>query len=169
MLDIMSSMLYNGFIMNAKTNLPEELIPGPNYSVRANLKANKWAFVAMILAWAGDLCLVRHKEWTAASCSAITLIPILVSMLWVWDFARWTRGMDELHRRLTLEAGLFGTGATLLVVTIWHLLEQTGLFEAWEVPALLHLHAHFRTASFPISLLLGFYFLGYVILKRRYQ
>jgi hypothetical protein len=33
----------------------------------------------------------------------------------------------------------------------------------------LHLDSHFHTASFPISLMLAFYFLGYAIFQRRYQ
>jgi len=161
-------MLYTR-VMNAKLNVPEQILFGPTYSLRANLKANTWAFVAMILALVGDLWLARHKEWGAAPRSVIMLIPMLVSLLWVRDFGRWMRGMDELHRRLTLEACLFGTGATLFVVTIWHLLDQAGFFEAYFMPGHLHLGAHFHTASFPISLVLVFYFVGYVKLNRRYR
>jgi hypothetical protein len=33
----------------------------------------------------------------------------------------------------------------------------------------LRLDSHFHTASFPLSLVLGFYLLGYAMLNRRYQ
>jgi hypothetical protein len=155
--------------MNNKPNLPEEIMFGPSYSIRANLKANTWAFVAMLLSWAGDVWLARHNDWGASSRSVIALVPLLVSVLWVRDFGRWMRGMDELHRRLTLEACLFGTVVTLFVVTTWHLLDQAGFFQAYFLPAWLHQGSHFHTASFPISLVLAFYFLGYARISRRYQ
>ncbi len=164
----MTSMLYTGR-MNAKPNLPEEIMFGPSYSLRANFKANTWAFVAMILSWAGDLWLARHTDWGASSRSIIAMIPLLVSVFWVRDFGRWMQGMDELHRRLSLEACLFATVTTLFIVTTWHLLDRAGFFQAYFMPARLHLGSHFRAASFPISLVLAFYFLGYFQISRRYK
>lgn len=155
--------------MKEKPNLPDEIMFGPSYSLRANLKANTWAFVAMLLSWVGDMWLARHNEYGASVRSVIALVPLLVSTLWVRDFGRWMQGMDELHRRLTLEACLFATIVTLFVVTTWHLLDQAGFFEAYFMPARLHLGTHFHTASFPISLVLAFYFVGYAKLNRRYQ
>ena len=155
--------------MNEKPNLPEEIMFGPGYSLRANLKANTWAFVAMLLSWAGDMWLARHNDCSASARSVIALVPLLVSVLWVRDFGRWMQGMDELHRRLTLEACLFATIVTLFVVTTWHLLDQAGFFQAYFMPERLHLGSHFHTASFPISLVLAFYFVGYSKLNRRYK
>ena len=155
--------------MNDKPNLPEEIMFGPSYSLRANLKANTWAFVAMLLSWAGDLLLSRPRDWNAAQRAMIALVPLLIGLLWVRSFVRWVRGMDEMHRRLSVEAGLFATGVTLLVVTLWHILDKAGVFQAGSHMARLHLGSHFLTASFPISLVLAFYCLGYVIIKRRYQ
>jgi hypothetical protein len=155
--------------MNEKPNLPEEIMFGPSYSLRANLKANTWAFVAMILAWAGDLLLSLPREWTVAQRAIIALVPLLVGLLWVRSFVRWVRGMDEMHRRLSVEACLFATGVTLFVVSTWHILDQAGVFQAGVLPARLHLGSHFHTASFPISLVGAFYFLGYAIFNRRYK
>ena len=161
-------MLYTG-CMNDKPNLPEEIMFGPSYSLRANLKANSWAFVAMLLSWAGDQLLSLPRDWTVVQRAIIALVPLLVGLLWVRDFVRWVRGMDEMHRRLSMEACLFATGVTLFVVTVWHILDKAGVFQAGSHMARLHLDSHFRTASFPISLVLAFYFLGYAIFKRRYQ
>ena len=161
-------MLYTRF-MNNKPNLPEEIMFGPSYSLRANLKANTWAFVAMLLSWAGDQLLSLPRDWTVVQRAIIVLVPLLVGLLWVRDFVRWVRGMDEMHRRLSMEACLFATGVTLFVVTVWHILDKAGVFQAGLHLARLHLDSHFRTASFPISLVLAFYFLGYAIFKRRYQ
>jgi hypothetical protein len=165
----MTSKLYTGCTMNNKPNLPEELMFGPAYSLRANLKANIWAFVAMLLSLTGDELLAGHNDWGAIPRVIIAMVPLLVSRLWVRGFMRWVHGMDEMHRRLTLEAYLFATVATLFVVTAWHLLDQAGVFQPGVLPARLHLGSHFHTASFPISLVLGFYFVGYTILNRRYK
>jgi len=154
-------MLYTAG-MNEKPNLPEEIMFGPAYSLRANLKANTWTFVAMLLSLAGDELLARHSDWDALPRVLIAMVPLLVSLFWVRSFVRWVRGMDEMHRRLTFEACLFATVATLFIVTAWHLLDQTGIFSA-------KVNSHFHTASFPISLVLGFYFLGYVRINRRYK
>jgi len=161
-------MLYTRF-MNNKPNLLEEIMFGPSYSLRANLKANTWAFVAMLLSWAGDQLLSLPRDWTVVQRAIIVLVPLLVGLLWVRDFVRWVRGMDEMHRRLSMEACLFATGVTLFVVTVWHILDKAGVFQAGLHLARLHLDSHFRTASFPISLVLAFYFLGYAIFQRRYQ
>jgi hypothetical protein len=164
----MTRMLYTGF-MNNKPNLPEEIMFGPSYSLRANLKANTWAFVAMLLSLAGDVLLARHNDWGASSRAVIAMVPMLVSALWVRDFARWMKGMDELHQRMTLEACLFATVVTLFIVTTWHLLDQAGFFQAYFIPERLNSHLHFNTASFPISLVLAFYFVGYAQINRRYK
>ena len=155
--------------MNEKPNLPEEIMFGPAYSLRANLKANTWAFVAMLLSLAGDVLLARHSDWGAVPRVIIAMMPLLISLLWVRSFVRWVHGMDEMHRRMTLEACLFATVVTLFVVTAWHLLDQAGSSQPGVLPVRLHLGSHFHTASFPISLVLAFYFLGYVRINRRYQ
>src|ERR1039457_6375392 len=101
--------------MNAKPNFPEEIMFGRHYSIRANIQANTWAFVAMLLAWAGDQLLSLNHDWSVAQRAIIALVPLLIGLLWVRSFARWVRGMDEMHRRLSVEAGLFATGVRLFV------------------------------------------------------
>jgi len=155
--------------MNTKPNLPEEIMFGRHYSIQANIKANAWAFAAMLLSWAGDLLLLLREDWDVAQRAIIVVVPLLISLLWARSFARWIRGMDEMHRRITLEACLFATSATLFVVTAWHLLDKSGVFQAGSEMTKLRLDSHFHTASFPLSLVLGFYLLGYAMLNRRYQ
>jgi hypothetical protein len=155
--------------MNTKPNFPEEIMFGRHYSIRANIQANGWAFVAMLLSWAGDMLLSLPRDWSVAQRAIIALVPLLFGLLWVRSFARWVRGMDEMHRRLSMEACLFATSMTLFVVTIWHVLDKAGAFQAGSEMTKLHLDSHFHTASFPISLVGALYFLGYAILNRRYQ
>jgi len=161
-------MLYT-YCMKERPNRPEEIMLGPSYSLRANLKANTWAFVAMLLSWAGDPLLSLPRDWTVAQRAIIALVPLLVSLLWVRSFMRWVRGMDEMHRRLSVGACLFATSVTLFVVTLWHLLDEAVVFQAGSRMVRLHLDSHFHTASFPISLVLVFFFLGYAIFNRRFK
>ena len=155
--------------MNTKPNLPEEIIPGRHYSVRANLTANAWALVAMLLSWVGDLLLSLREDWDVSERAIIVGVPLLVGLLWVRSFARWIQGMDEMHRRLSVEAGLLATSLALFVVSTWHILDKAGVFQTGSQMSKLHLDSHFHTASFPISLVVALYFLGYGILSRRYQ
>ena len=155
--------------MNTKPNLPEEIIPGRHYSIRANLTANAWAFVAMLLSWTGDLLLSLREDWDVSERAIIVGVPLLIGLLWVRSFARWIQGMDEMHRRLSVEAGLLATSLALLVVSTWHILDKAGAFQTGSQMSKLHLDSHFHTASFPISLVVALYFLGYGILSRRYQ
>ena len=153
-----------------KPNLPEELFFGKSYSFQANLKVNGWAFVAMLVSFAGDMLLHRYQDWPVALRSIIVLAPLLPALLWVRSVAQWIRGMDELHRRVSLEACLFAAVWTLFIVTGWHVLDAAGVFQAacFQAPRV-HLASHFRSCSFPITLVMGFYFLGHVIFIRRYQ
>ncbi|HVM62414.1 MAG TPA: hypothetical protein VMV72_16260, partial [Verrucomicrobiae bacterium] len=75
--------------MNTKPNLPEEIMFGPSYSIRANLKANTWAFVAMLLSWTGDQLLSLPRDWNVAQRAMIAMVPLFVSLLWVRGFTRW--------------------------------------------------------------------------------
>jgi hypothetical protein len=49
-------------------------------------------------------------------------------------------------------------------------LDAAGVFQAacFQAPRV-HFASHFRSCSFPITLVMGFYFLGHVIFNRRYQ
>ena len=87
-------MLYNGNMNNPI--LPESVRPGRHYSLRADLKLNAWAFVAMLAAWVARWLLQRHHEWGAGLQSAVALMPLAPSLLYVRSIARWIGGMDEL-------------------------------------------------------------------------
>ena len=187
--------------MNNKPNIPEELIPGENYSFWTDIKVNGWLIVAMLTAFVSDMLLHSNaprffhleekdwpvvfgllhphaEDWPIVIRVIIELIPVIFSLLWARNIARWIRGMDELHRRITLEASLFAVIGTLLVVTAWHRLDKSGVLEAifkppspplerWDYRQLAHLDLnHFVLI---IGLLGGFHFLGHCIFNRRYK
>lgn len=157
----MTRMLYTGSVMNIKPNIPEELAPGKYYSIRTEIKVNGWCWVAVLTSFVNDVFLLPyHKDWPVAMRAIIALVPLVASLLWVRSVAGWIRGMDELHRRITLAACLFATIATLFVVTTLHLLVMAGVFST----------KFQATAGFVIIwLVVCFYILGQSIFNRRYK
>ena len=160
--------------MNNKPNLPDELdlIGGKGgYSWRTDWKVNGWLYAAVILSAASDVFFPHQiGEWPMALRTMVVLAPFLALLLWMRSFARWVRGMDELHRRITLAACFFATAATLFVVTAWHRLDQEGVFQAlfrmelkpqgsWDIGGVWLI----------LGLMTGFYILGGKIFNRRYQ
>jgi hypothetical protein len=153
--------------VNNKPNIPEELDPifgSKDYSFRKDLKVNGWGYVAMALSFAGDVVLPRHKDWPVALRAIIALAPIIPALLWGRVFARWIRGMDELHRRMTVEVCLFATTATLFLFATLRPLVNAGIFQPLE-KAGLDLHTWWGTSW----LLVCFYILGSKILHRRFK
>jgi hypothetical protein len=100
----------------------------------------------------------------------ITLAPFLVFPLWVRDLARWVRGMDELHQRITLAAILFAVSTTFFFVLLWHRLDKAGFFQSF-FSAGKYSDASWDICTFGhVILLLTFsYFLGHAIFNRRYK
>jgi hypothetical protein len=167
--------------MNNRPNVPDEIWLGKKeYSWGMDWRVNCWLLFAMVTGAANDLLfhskapygLLRHcyQDWPVVLRAVIELVPLLASLLWVRSVARWIRGMDELHRRITLEAWLFAAIATLSVLSIWPLLDGAGVSAAILQATNVHLEA-LDKPNFPLTLgiLWLFYFLGHSIYNRRYQ
>lgn len=128
----------------------------------------------MILAFLTDLPGIylteHHKDWPLAVRAVIALIPLMASLLYVRSTARWVRGMDELHRRIALEAFLFATVAYLFLTAGWFLLNHAGIMDAIAQTTGLHLERMpFANCTLIICLTYVFFGVGYSIFNRRYQ
>jgi len=163
----MTRMLYSGLVMNNKPNDPEEIIPGKSYSFWTDWKVNYWAGVAWILSLAGDALLHHYPEWPVVLRAIIALSPLLAALLWVRSFARWMRGMDELHRQIQMQACLFAATATLFLFMTLHPLFKAGVFQT------VGLHTNwlwdFNAWWLKILVMTAFYILGSKIFNRRYK
>ena len=178
-------MLYNGFAMNDKLNNPETLLPGKHYSLWADMKVNGWIFASWPIIFGGDLWIYNHEGCPFWLRVAIALVPLAMWLLWIRGLARWIRGMDELQRRITLEACLFAMTWTFFVIAAWQHLKHEGILEAMS-----RISRTFRDSIFgklalgfdrgglteydfyyPLALmLLGFlYVLGHFVISRRYK
>jgi hypothetical protein len=141
---------------------PEAVRPGRHYSFRADLKLNAWAFVAVMVTWVARWFLQHHHDWSAWVQSVIALAPLLPSLFYVQSIARWMRGMDELQRRIQLEACLFATTGTVFLATGLSLLEGAGVLQSLRL-------RHGLGWEGTFAAILGFYILGNLILNRRYR
>jgi hypothetical protein len=145
-----------------KPIFPESVQPGRHYSWRADLKLNAWAFVAVLAAGVARWVLQHHQDWGLGLQSIVALSPLVPSLLYVQSIARWIGGMDELQRRIQLEACLFSTTATVFLVTALSLLQGTGLLQSVRLQNGLGWEGTFAA-------IIGFYVLGSVIVNRRYR
>jgi len=167
--------------MNDKLNIPEEMVPGKNYSLWADIKVNGWILASWPVIFLGDLWLFVHENCTFLLRVIIALIPLAMCLLWIRGVVRWIRGMDEMHRRLTLEACLFAITWTFFVVTAWQHLKHEGILDAvfkTSHSSCENLVLGFNFAGlteydfcYPLTILLlfSFYFLGFTIFNRRYK
>jgi hypothetical protein len=157
--------------MNNKPNVPEEIGWGKQYSWRASLKAGGgWMMLAFLTDLPGLRLIEHHNEWPLALRAVIALLPLIATSLYVRSIARWVRGMDELHRRVALEAFLFATVTYLFLTAAWFLLNHAGVWDAIAQATGLHLERMpFSNCTFIICLTYVFFGVGYSILNRRYQ
>jgi len=164
-------MLYTAVNMNNKLNVPDEVIPGRNYSFWADMKVNSWLLVAALATVAGDKWFYHHKDCPFWLRVIIALMPLPASLLWVRSIARWISGMDELHRRITLEVALFATTWTIIVIAVWLRLQQAGILEAIFGQTAVRFEKGSLTGYYALTLapLFFFYFLGHSIFNRRYK
>ncbi len=156
----MCKVCFTLFLVN-KTLLPEAVSPGRPYPFLADVKLNLWALVALLTTLLARWWLAQHPDWSVFLRSAIALSPLAPSLFYVRGLARWIRGMDEMQRRMQLEASLFATTATVFVATAISLLGTQGI----HLP---RLHDGLGwEGTFAVAL--GFQFLGNLLVNRQYR
>ncbi len=191
----MTRMLYTS-CMNTKPNDPEDCINLKKFSWRTDTKVNYWLFIGLATSAANEILFhtivppldgVLREDfltWPVGIRLIIETVPLLAGLLWARSMARYIRGMDELHRRITVEAWLFSALATIGFIFIWPTLDAAGI--SGSVYYATHFHGEFtdKPHIFLVSwvlmdkppsifltlwLLNAFYILGYFILIRRYK
>jgi hypothetical protein len=156
----MTSVLYIGRM--SRLILPEAVQPGRHYSFLGELRLNMWALVALLVAMVTRWLLRDHADWGAPLRSVLALSPLIPSLCYVRSIARWIGGLDELQRRIQLEASLFATTGTVFFATALSLLEGYG------VPLSTRLQ-HGLGWEGTFAAVIAFYLLGNVIINRRYR
>ena len=92
-----------------------------------DLKLNFWMVVAGALFIFGNELVRTHPEWNVGLRLGITLSPMVAVVLLVRSYLRFIRGMDEMQRRLQLEAWLIAALGTIFVGTGINMLNASGI------------------------------------------
>jgi hypothetical protein len=145
-----------------KTLFPDAVQLGSHYHFWGDLKLNAWAIVSVVTAMVSRSALHGQHDWTALMQAAIALSPLVPSLLYVRSLAKWIRGMDELQRRIQLEACLFAMTATVFLATALSLLESSGLLLSARL-------RHGLGWEGTFAAVVVFYILGNAIFNRRYR
>ena len=139
-----------------KINVPEQIdFRKKEYSFRDDMRVNGWMLVALVISVAGEMCSDQVKTWVAPGRALLAIAPFPALLMWARDLTRWVRGMDELHRRITLAAIVFAVSATLFVTTLWALLAQTGIW-----PHFFSNYFNPKSVWMNLALMTTFYFHG---------
>ena len=124
-------MLYSERMKTNSSCLPDAV----QMSLGDGLKQNVWAAVAVAAAFASRLWL-KSDELTGTLRVLVAWLPLLPAALYLRTIFRWARSLDEMQRRLQLEALCFGTLSMLFIALAVDLLRlagiATGLTFGWE-------------------------------------
>ena len=167
----MTRMLYTGFVMNTKPNVPGEIFLGEReYSWRADWKVNGWLFVATLISAFADIIFPHIvKQWPLGWRTGIVVAEFFAIALWAQSLVRWIRGMDEMHRRITVSAVLFSISATFFTLMLWHRLDKAGFFNAFLPESKTGVGWDICTVGHGFLLLTLFYFFSFSRFNRRYK
>src|SRR5271157_2175707 len=109
-------------------NTLESLLPcSGSYSVRKDIKLNAWLAVAVAVYCMSQLLAKWHPGWSATIRAAIALAPLLPGLLYVRSWRRFISGLDELQRRVQLEAWLFAAMGTVLTGITVSTMSESGV------------------------------------------
>lgn len=157
-------------MMKTKPNLPGEIFWGKDYSWRMDRNVNGWLGLAAVISSLSEIMFpFVVMRWPLGWRVAIVAVEFVAIALWGLALARWIRGMDEMHRQITMTVLLLSLGATFFVMMLWHRLDRAGLFNAlfsnpreggsWDI----------GTVGHGFLLLILFYGIAQAIFNRRYR
>ena len=91
------------------------------------MKVNGWLFVTTVTYLVTLFLLQDHSEWNPMFRVGVTLLPLLPGVIYLrllWGAAQ---KLDELERRIQLEAWAFALAGTVLVGTTMNILNANGI------------------------------------------
>ena len=111
-----------------KPNTIESVLPlSGEYSCKKDMRLSAWLFVATATYMVILVLIKYHSEWSPLTRGLLTLMPMIPGALYVRSCLRFIRGMDEMQRRIQLEAWLFASLWTLVIATVINTLNANGV------------------------------------------
>jgi drug/metabolite transporter (DMT)-like permease len=113
--------------MENKTYSDSEVCAPGRLSLRQMMKSVVWLAVTTALYVVMFRLLKRHPEWSPGWRVAATLTPLLPGVFYLLSLLQSFRAMDELQRRIQLEAWIFALAGTVVVTTVMNVLNANGI------------------------------------------
>lgn len=129
--------------------------------MKQDLRLNAWLGVATVVYLAVLALLHQHREWNPLLRRSLALAPLLPGMLYVGSWMRFIRGLDELQRRIQLEAFLFAAMGPVIVGTAINILNAHEVQLGWL--------KHGLGLGGTLMAMLLFWSVGWALAKCRYQ
>jgi hypothetical protein len=111
-----------------KLNTIESLILfSGHYAWKKDFRLSLWLLLAAASYGAGDVWLRNNPEAGLYLRVAVATFPLLPVLLYIRSWVRFTRGLDELQRRLQLEVWLFAALGAMLTGMVISVLGAQGV------------------------------------------
>jgi hypothetical protein len=116
-----------------KINVIESLQPcSGQYSWKADLKLNRWFFVATVLWLLAQILTKQIPQLSVWGKATLAMVPLIPGLLYVRSCVRFIRHLDELQRQVQIDAFLFAALGTVLCHAAVNTLNATGVgVELW--------------------------------------
>ena len=94
------------------------------------LKQNAWLAIATVIYLVTLYLVQEHPEWSSWTKITLKVLPVFPGLVYLWMGLKAIRVLDELQRRIQLEAWLFAAIGTVVVSTVINVLNANGV--QWE-------------------------------------
>ncbi|MGY8717617.1 MAG: hypothetical protein ACKVI3_07525 [Verrucomicrobiia bacterium] len=113
--------------MNTKNSTETETRESSIPKFKRSTKVNVWLFLATATYLVTLYTLRDYPEWDHQFRVGLTLLPLLPGLVYLRRLWGTFKEMDELQRRIQLEAWAFALGGTVLVSTTMNILNANGI------------------------------------------
>ena len=144
-----------------KPNIIDSVTPcSGQYSWRRDIRLNAWLAVTTLVYVAQLFVLRRYPEWSPFVRGIVALTPLVPALLYLRSWVQFIRGMDELQRRVQIEAQVFAAWGTIFIGMILSTLNQHGV---------VHVQPHGLGFGAVFFVVLPLWLVGVAIANRRYK
>jgi len=153
-------MLYMS-IMETKPHSDPRICGSERISLRQVANSLIWLAATTAVYVAAAKLLRGHPDWSPGWRVAATLMPVVPGIFYLLSLLRSFRAMDELQKRIQLEAWVFALAGTVVVTTVLNVLNANGM-------ALANYPHGFQVGGVYMTMYL-FWSVGFAVSRLRYR
>lgn len=113
--------------MNKENDIESIPCVSPGLSMKQMKKSLVWLAATAAVYVMTIFCLKHNAQWSPGWRVAVTLAPLLPGVFYLLSLLQSFRVMDELQRRIQLEAWVFALAGTVVVDTVLNVLNANGV------------------------------------------